>query len=221
LSERTPQAIVVSAPSGAGKSTALNGVLRRLSGIRFSISHTTRAPRGAERDGVEYHFVTRESFERLVAEGGFLEHADVHGQLYGTAWSEYRQAQQEGVDLLLDLDVQGAAQVRAQLPAAVTVFLLPPSFEELERRLRGRGVDSEGSIKRRLEGARTELLRAGEYDYAIVNDEIEACVEDLVAVVRSARCRAGSRLELAKRIVAAIDARREEKDGDTAFGAPA
>ncbi len=140
-----------------------------------------------------------------MAEGGFLEHADVHGELYGTAWSEYRRAEQEGVDLLLDLDVQGAAQVREKLPSAVTVFLLPPSFEELERRLRGRGIDSESSIRRRLEGARAELLRVAEFDYAIVNDSMEECIEDFVAVIRTARCGVGDRLELAERIVAGID----------------
>jgi len=197
--------IVISAPSGAGKSTVLAGVMRRVGGLRFSVSHTTRAPRGTERDGVEYHFVPREAFERLVAEDGFLEHADVHGELYGTARSEVERAQRDGVDLLLDIDVQGAAQVRERLPSAVTVFLIPPSFEELERRLRGRGIDSEGAIRRRLAGARAELLRVGEFDYAIVNESVEECIEDFVAVVRSARCRAAARLELAQRIVAGID----------------
>jgi guanylate kinase len=199
------QVIVTSAPSGAGKSSVLAGVMRGIGGLRFSVSHTTRAPRGTERDGVEYHFVPREAFERLVAEGGFLEHADVHGELYGTARSEVERARRDGVDLLLDIDVQGAAQVRESLPSAVTVFLLPPSFEELERRLRGRGVDSESSIRRRLAGARAELLRVGEFDYAIVNESIEECIEDFVAVVRAARCRVGAQLELAQRIVAGID----------------
>jgi guanylate kinase len=205
LSDRRCQVIVISAPSGAGKSTVLAGVMRRIGGLRFSVSHTTRASRGTERDGVEYHFVPRAAFERLVAEDGFLEHADVHGELYGTARSEVERAQRDGVDLLLDIDVQGAAQVRERLPSAVTVFLIPPSFEELERRLRGRGIDSEGAIRRRLAGARAELLRVAEFDYAIVNESVEECIEDFVAVVRSARCRAAARLELAQRIVAGID----------------
>jgi guanylate kinase len=206
LSEREPNVIVVSAPSGAGKSTVLAGVLERLSEIRFSVSHTTRAPREGERDGVDYHFVTRAEFEALVGERGFLEHAEVHGQLYGTAWSEHRRAAQDGVDLLLDLDVQGAAQVREQLADAVTVFLLPPTLEELERRLRSRRSDEEASIRRRLQGARAELLRAREYDYLVVNDDVERCIGDVVAVIRAARCRATRRLGRADRLLPGLEA---------------
>jgi guanylate kinase len=181
--------IVVSAPSGAGKTTVLARVLRDLGGIRFSVSHTTRPPRGAERDGVEYHFVDRAAFERLREEGRLLEWAEVHGNLYGTGVEEIERASAAGVDILLDLDVQGAAQVRERIPDAVTVFVLPPSYEVLEGRLRGRGQDDEASIRRRLAAAGSEIDAFERYDYAIVNDDIEACVEELKSIVRAARCR--------------------------------
>jgi guanylate kinase len=189
LSERTPTVIVVSAPSGAGKTTVLARVLRDLGGIRFSVSHTTRPPRGAERDGVEYHFVDRAAFERLRDGGRLLEWAEVHGNLYGTGVEELERASAAGVDILLDLDVQGAAQVRKRIPDAVTVFVLPPSYEVLEGRLRGRGQDDEASIRRRLAAAGSEIDAFEQYDYAIVNDDIEACVEELMSIVRAARCR--------------------------------
>ena len=181
--------IVVSAPSGAGKTTILARVLRDLGGIRFSVSHTTRAPRGAERDGVEYHFVDLPAFERLREAGGLLEWAEVHGNLYGTGVAEIERARAAGVDILLDLDVQGASQVRDRVKDAVTVFILPPSYEVLEHRLRGRGQDDEASIRRRLAAAGREIDAFEKYDFAIVNDELDACVEELKSIVRAARCR--------------------------------
>jgi guanylate kinase len=181
--------IVVSAPSGAGKTTILARVLRDLGGIRFSVSHTTRAPRGAERDGVEYHFVDEAAFETLREEGGLLEWAEVHGNLYGTGVAEIERASAAGVDILLDLDVQGAAQVRSRVRDAVTVFILPPSYEVLERRLRGRGQDDEATIRRRLAAAGREIDAFEKYDFAIVNDDLDACVEELKSIVRAARCR--------------------------------
>ena len=189
MSDRRPTVVVVSAPSGAGKTTILARVLRDLGGIRFSVSHTTRAPRGAERDGVEYHFVDRAAFERLRDEGGLLEWAEVHGNLYGTGVAEIERASAAGIDILLDLDVQGAAQVRRRVPEAVTVFILPPSYEVLEHRLRGRGQDDEATIARRLAAAGREIDAFEQYDYAIVNDDLDACVEELKSIVRAARCR--------------------------------
>ena len=189
MSERRPTVVVVSAPSGAGKTTVLARVLRDLGGIRFSVSHTTRAPRGAERDGVEYHFVGRAAFERLRDEGGLLEWAEVHGNLYGTGVAEIERASAAGVDILLDLDVQGASQVRRGIPEAVTVFILPPSYDVLEHRLRGRGQDDEATIGRRLAAAGREIDAFEQYDYAIVNDDLDACVEELKSIVRAARCR--------------------------------
>ena len=189
MSERRPTVVVVSAPSGAGKTTILARVLRDLGGIRFSVSHTTRAPRGAEREGVEYHFVDRAAFARLRDEGGLLEWAEVHGNLYGTGVAEIERASAAGVDILLDLDVQGASQVRRRIPEAVTVFILPPSYDVLEHRLRGRGQDDEATIGRRLAAAGREIDAFEQYDYAIVNDDLDACVEELKSIVRAARCR--------------------------------
>lgn len=192
--------IVVSAPSGAGKTTILARVLRDLGGIRFSVSHTTRAPRGVERDGVEYHFVDEAAFERLREAGGLLEWAEVHGNLYGTGVAEIERASAAGVDILLDLDVQGAAQVRDRVEDAVTVFILPPSYEVLEHRLRGRGQDDEATIRRRLAAAGREIDAFVNYDFAIVNDDLDACVEELKSIVRAARCRVAVVSERARAI---------------------
>jgi guanylate kinase len=192
--------IVVSAPSGAGKTTILARVLRDLGGIRFSVSHTTRAPRGVERDGVEYHFVDEAAFERLREAGRLLEWAEVHGNLYGTGTAEIERASAAGVDILLDLDVQGAAQVRDRVKDAVTVFILPPSYEVLEHRLRGRGQDDEATIKRRLAAAGREIDAFVNFDFAIVNDDLDACVEELKSIVRAARCRVAVVSERARAI---------------------
>ncbi|MCG6923189.1 MAG: guanylate kinase [Acidobacteria bacterium] len=200
MSERLPSVIVVSAPSGAGKSTVLARVLDDMPGLRFSVSHTTRPPRPGERDGVEYHFVERSVFEGLRDDGKLLEWAEVHGNLYGTGLAEHGQARAEGVDLLLDVDVQGAAQVREKMPEAVTVFILPPSYEVLERRLRGRGQDDEATVKRRLAAAGRELHAFERYDYAIVNDDLGACVEALKSIVRAARCRVSHVAERARAV---------------------
>jgi guanylate kinase len=157
--------------------------------IRFSVSHTTRSPRGAERDGVEYHFVDRARFEKLIAQERFLEWAQVHGELYGTSRDEVERAREEGVDLLLDVDVQGAAQVRERVPDVLSVFILPPSYSVLEQRLRGRAQDDEASIARRLEGARGEMEQAAVFDYMIVNDDVDDAVAVLEGVIRAARAR--------------------------------
>lgn len=182
---------MVSAPSGAGKSTVVARVLSEVEGLRFSVSHTTRPPRPGERDGVEYHFVEKGDFERLRDGGQLLEWAEVYGHLYGTGLAELERARRDGMDLLLDLDVQGAAQVRKKAPDAVTVFVLPPSYEALERRLRGRGQDDEATISRRLQLAREEASLFAAYDYAIVNDDLEACVGAFKAIIRAARFRVG------------------------------
>jgi guanylate kinase len=209
LSERNPVVVVVSAPSGAGKSTVIGRVLRELGGIRFSVSHTTRPPRGDEREGVDYHFVERPTFERLRDEGRLVEWAEVHGNLYGTAMTELVRAREEGVDLLLDLDVAGAAQVRQRLPDAVTVFILPPSYRDLERRLRGRGQDDEATIQKRLAAAGRELGAFWHYDYAIVNDDLEACVRELKSIVRAARCRVPVVAERAREIEKTFETKEE------------
>ena len=186
---RRSSLIVVSGPSGAGKSTVLARVLAELDRLRFSVSHTTRPPRPGEREGVQYYFVDEERFSKLRQDNAFLEWATVHAHRYGTSRSEYERAVKDGVDLLLDLDVQGAAQVRLRFPDAVTVFILPPSFEALERRLRGRGAGDERSTEQRLRAAAEELPLYKEYDYTVINDDLDRTVDNLKAIVRAARCR--------------------------------
>lgn len=202
MSERRSNLIVVSAPSGTGKSTLLARILRDVPGLRFSVSHTTRRPRPGEQDGVQYHFVSREVFDAMVREDLLLEWANVHGELYGTARAEYELARAAGQDLLLDIDVQGAAKVRARFEEAVSIFILPPSAAALEARLRGRAQDREESIKTRLLNARSELKSYREYDYAVVNDDLESCALALQCIIRAARCRTSQVEPTADRILA-------------------
>lgn len=202
--------VVVSGASGAGKSSLLQRLLAATPRLRFSVSHATRAPRPGEQDGVQYHFVDRARFEQLVREQAFLEWAEVHGDLKGTSLAELERAQAEGLDLLLDLDVQGAEQVRRRYPQAVTIFVLPPSFAELERRLRGRGQDREEVIRRRLRNARDEMRRFAEYDFVVVNDDLERCAGDLVALVRAARLRRSRMEPVARQVLATFETQGEE-----------
>jgi guanylate kinase len=203
--------IVVSAPSGGGKTTVIERVLREVPGLRFSVSHTTRPPRGGEREGVDYHYVDRPSFERLKAEGKLLESAEVHGNLYGTARAEIDAARAEGKDVLLDLDVQGAAQVRESIKDAVTIFILPPSYQALEQRLRGRGEDDEATIERRLAAAASEVGFYKDYQYALVNDDVDACVEGVKCIIRAARSRVSAVAERARAICRTFETREETK----------
>ena len=203
--------IVVSAPSGAGKTTVVHRLLSEMPGLRFSVSHTTRAPRGHEREGVEYYFVDRATFEGLRDDGKLLEWAEVHGNLYGTGLEEEKRAHEDGVDLLLDVDVQGAAQVREKMPEAVTVFILPPSYEVLERRLRGRGEDDESTVKRRLAAAGQEIKSYKDYDFAIVNDDLDASVEALKSIVRAGRCRVSHVAQRARAIEEMFESAKEKE----------
>lgn len=209
-SEARSALVVVSGASGAGKSSLLQRLLAASPRLRFSVSHATRAPRPGEQDGVQYHFVDRTRFEQLIREGAFLEWAEVHGDLKGTSWAELERAQSEGLDLLLDLDVQGAEQVRRRHPEALTIFVLPPSFAELERRLRGRAQDREEDIRRRLRNARDEMRRFAEYDFVVVNDDLERCAGDLVALVRAARLRRSRMEPVARRVLATFENQEEE-----------
>lgn len=180
---------IVAAPSGAGKSTLVNALLEREPSISLSISHTTRPPRPGEQYGRHYYFVERAEFEREVAEGIFLEHAEVHGNFYGTSRRTVQDLLQQGRDVLLEIDWQGAAQIRKAKPDVVSVFILPPSRAELERRLRGRGSDSAEVIERRLRNSRGEIAHAHEFDYIIVNDRFEDALDNLQAIVRAVRQR--------------------------------
>jgi guanylate kinase len=180
---------VVAAPSGAGKSTLVNALLEREPAISLSISHTTRPPRPGEQYGRHYYFVERQEFEREIAEGIFLEHAEVHGNLYGTSRTTVAGLLEQGRDVLLEIDWQGARQIRKSKPDCVSVFILPPSRPELERRLRGRGSDSAEVIARRLHNSREEIAHAHEFDYIIVNDDFDVALDDLQAIVHAVRQR--------------------------------
>ncbi len=181
---------IISAPSGSGKSTLVHEVMQRVAGLRFSVSYTTRAPRGQERDGQDYFFISREDFEARIDRGEFLEWAEVFGQdYYGTHQSELERAEGEGCDLVLDIDVQGARQLKSRIPSAVSIFILPPSREVLEQRLRLRSQDSEPVIERRLREAAEEIRNYSQYDYVLVNREVKSSVEKLAAIVHATRSR--------------------------------
>jgi len=180
---------IISAPSGSGKSTLVGQLMTRVPRLRFSVSYTTRPLRGQEKDGHDYHFISREEFERRLADDEFLESAEVFGNYYGTHRSELDRAKSEGVDLVLDIDVQGARQLKGRISGGVSIFILPPSRQILEQRLRARSQDSEQVIERRLREAAEEIRNYSQYDYVLVNREVAASVDTLVSIVLSARSR--------------------------------
>ncbi|MBO4620218.1 MAG: guanylate kinase [Victivallales bacterium] len=188
-------AIILSGPSGVGKSTIVRQAGAQLANWCFSVSCTTRAPRPGEVDGRDYHFYAKERFEQEIAAGSFLEWAEVHGNYYGTLRQPVQETIQAGGLMILDIDVQGARQIRSAIagspiePSFVTVFIAPPSLTELERRLRGRGTETEESIQKRLRNARTELGAIDEYQFCVVNDKLEQAAEDFLAIVRATHCR--------------------------------
>ncbi len=192
--------LVVSAPSGAGKTTLCKRLLKRDPQISFSVSYSTRAPRDGEKNGIDYFFVDQETFERLIQEGAFLEWAKVHNHYYGTSHEQVEKALSSGRDVLLDIDVQGAVQVRQKLGRdAVLVFILPPNLEELERRLRSRGTEDEETIKRRLSVAKEEIARAQDFDYLVLNDDLEEAESLLHAILRGERQKTFRRQDLLER----------------------
>lgn len=174
---------VVSGPSGSGKTTLLHAALKTVPGLEFSVSATTRAPRAGERDGVDYHFVGRAAFEELLRQGALLEHAEVYGNFYGTPRAPVDAALAEGRSIVLDIDVQGAAQVRAAHPEAVSVFVLPPNLAAIEARLRARGLDDDAIVARRVREADEQLAEAGEYDYLVMNDDLSSAHAQFQAVL--------------------------------------
>ena len=180
---------IISAPSGSGKSTLVGRLMQEVSRLRFSVSYTTRQPRGAEVNGKEYFFISREEFQQRIDRAEFLEWEEVFGNYYGTHRSELERANDDGVDLILDIDVKGARQLKKTLPEAVSIFILPPSREVLEQRLRSRSQDSEEVIQRRLSEAAEEIRNYSQYDYVLVNKDIDASVDNLVAIVSANRSR--------------------------------
>jgi guanylate kinase len=187
--------LILSAPSGTGKTTLARRLVAAHPGALFSVSYTTRSPRGEEREGVDYHFVSGERFEQMIAEGAFVEWAHVHGHHYGTPKTVIEEANARGALAIFDIDVQGGETIKRQHPEAVRALILPPSLAELERRLRARSTDDDATVRRRLHAARIEirLARAAGYEYWVVNDDLERAYGDLEAIVRAEGCRAGRR----------------------------
>ena len=182
--------IVISGASGTGKGTVCKELLARESGIAYSVSATSRAPRVGEEEGREYYFRTREEFEQMIADGAFLEYADVYGNYYGTPLAPIEKRRAAGEDILLEIDTQGALNVMERCPDGTFIFLLPPSVEELRRRITGRGTESEESLARRLAAARDEILLGKRYRYAVLNDAVEAATERIQTILAAERMRA-------------------------------
>lgn len=195
--------LILSSPSGAGKTTLTRMLLEQCPELRFSVSHTTRAPRGNEVDGRDYHFVDRGRFIELVAQGVFLEWAEVHGNLYGTSKAEIERARATAgcTGMIFDIDYQGARQIKSKIPDVTAVFILPPSMEELERRLRGRASDSEASVQRRFAMAKVEIEHYAIFDYVVVNESVERASDELRSIAVAERTKRQRRAALAESLL--------------------
>ncbi|MDD6189820.1 MAG: guanylate kinase [Clostridiales bacterium] len=189
---------VISGPSGAGKSTVITRLLKQLNNVYFSISATTREPRRGERDGVDYHFMKKEEFEKLIDEGQLLEYAEFVGNYYGTPAKPVDQKLEAGYDVILDIETKGAEQIMAKRPDAISIFLFPGSFAILEERLRLRGTDSEEKILKRLAQAKIECKKAEMYDYIIINDRVETACDEVIAIITAEKCKTAGRLHYLK-----------------------
>lgn len=193
--------IIVSAPSGAGKTTLVAGALGLDNRARPSISFTSRRPRAGEKQGVHYHFVSRAEFEAMIANGDFLEWAEVHGNLYGTSRRAVEEVRSSGSDVILTIDIQGAAQARQLFPDAVSVFIMPPSLDALAERLESRGTDTAHDRRLRLESALHEMEQYVNFDYVVINDDLNRAINELGAIITAERCRTGRRGEIGARIL--------------------
>lgn len=193
---------VVAAPSGGGKTSLINALLEKDKQLRLSVSHTTRAPRPHEKNGQHYNFVSQETFSELVAQHAFLEHAQVYDHCYGTGREQVQRQLDQGYDVMLDIDWQGAAQIRQSFPNCCSIFILPPSLEILRERLSSRGQDSPEVIERRMKKARSELSHAHEFDYMIVNDDFQLALEDLHSIVRRGKHSRPGQREISETLLA-------------------
>ena len=187
---------IISGPSGVGKSTVISEVMSRYDNLYFSISYTTRAPRVGEQDGVNYYFVSKDEFEQMIARDELLEYANYSGNYYGTSAKRIEEKLDQGIDVLLDIEVVGSSIVRQKRPNTPAIFVIPPSFEELSRRLNGRNSESPESVRARLNRAREEYKEIPSYDYLVVNEKVSAAADDIIAILRAESCRAANRLYL-------------------------
>ena len=189
---------VISAPSGAGKSTIIKALKERIEGLGYSISHTSRKPRGNEHDGIDYHFLKKETFRSMIDAGAFVEWAQVYDDLYGTSFSSLDEQTVSGLDVLLDLDTQGAKNIKKHFKNSVLIYVLPPSLDILEKRLMARGTDDETVIKSRMKKTSSEIKQCVWYDYIIVNDNLEKAIKEAQAIILSVRCRTDRQAPIVK-----------------------
>ena len=196
---RIGKTFIISGPSGVGKSTVLKRVLKDRDDLYFSISATTRDPREGEVNGVHYHFISKDQFRQMIDEDAFLEYAEYVGNFYGTPKKYVDEAMEQGKDVILDIEVQGATQVYGKRPDTIRIFIAPPSWEALEKRLIGRGTDSPEKVQKRLARAKEEVLSAGAYDYFVVNDSVENAVQEINAIMLAAHCTPAERMEVLDR----------------------